>query len=497
MEASGENFLLIVAILLFAAVMAGKVAYRFGAPALLFFLGAGILFGVSLISFDSIEAVQFVGMIALCVILFTGGMDTKSSEIRPIIAPGLVLVTVGVALTALAVGAFVYFIAPWLGIQVSFLFALLLAATMASTDSASVFSILRSKKQGLQENLRPLLEFESGSNDPVAYILTILLVGIISNTSTDASAGAIIIVFMIQMIVGAVCGYLVGRFGVMIINRINLDNSSLYTVLLLSVIFFSFAFTHLLHGNGYLAVYLSGLVIGNRKIVHKRQLTIFFDGFTWLFQIFMFLTLGLFVNLEELLQPEVLILGAIVGGFLILVARPLAVFLCMAPFRKFSLKARLFVSWVGLRGAVPIIFATYPLIADIPDARLLFNIVFMVTIISLVVQGTTVGAMAKLLGLSYKEKETSFGVNMQDNIKSEFTEIVVNDAMLQSGKLLKHMSLPTNTLVMMVYRDNDYFIPHGDTEFCIGDKLLVVTDRNEELADSYKNMGVDDIMKLR
>ena len=495
-DISGENVVLVGALLLFVAVMAGKVAYRFGAPALLLFLGVGMLFGLNFISYRSVEMTQFVGMIALCIILFTGGMDTKFSEIKPIIGPGVVLATVGVVMTAFVLAGFVWLVAPWLGIEIPFALALLLASTMTSTDSASVFSILRSKKQGLKQNLRPLLELESGSNDPMAYMMTILLISVVSNTSSGVGLGMSVVFFVVQMVVGALSGYLIGRLAVWTINRIKLANHSLYSVLLLAFIFFSFAFTDLIKGNGYLAVYLSGLVIGNHKLEQKRPLTVFFDGFTWLMQIVMFLTLGLFVNSNELLEPRVLILGGLVGAFMILVARPLTVFTCLLPFRKFTTKARLYVSWVGLRGAVPILFAIYPLMAHVENAGLLFNVVFLGTIISLLVQGTTVSGMANLLGLAYEERESAFSVDMHQDMKSALTEVEVNETMLESGHTLKDITLPENTLVMMVCRDGEYFVPQGKTELKLGDKLLVISDRSEELATTYKDMGIDDVMKL-
>ncbi len=495
-DISGENVVLVGALLLFVAVMAGKVAYRFGAPALLLFLGVGMLFGLNFISYRSVEMTQFVGMIALCIILFTGGMDTKFSEIKPIIGPGVVLATVGVVMTAFVLAGFVWLVAPWLGIEIPFALALLLASTMSSTDSASVFSILRSKKQGLMQNLRPLLELESGSNDPMAYMMTILLISVVSNTSSGVGLGMSVVFFVVQMVVGALSGYLIGRLAVWTINRIKLANHSLYSVLLLAFIFFSFAFTDLIKGNGYLAVYLSGLVIGNHKLEQKRPLTVFFDGFTWLMQIVMFLTLGLFVNSNELLEPRVLILGGLVGAFMILVARPLTVFTCLLPFRKFTTKARLYVSWVGLRGAVPILFAIYPLMAHVENAGLLFNVVFLGTIISLLVQGTTVSGMANLLGLAYEERESAFSVDMHQDMKSALTEVEVNETMLESGHTLKDITLPENTLVMMVCRDGEYFVPQGKTELKLGDKLLVISDRSEELATTYKDMGIDDVMKL-
>lgn len=495
-DISGENFVLVGALLLFVAVLAGKVAYRFGAPALLLFLGVGMLFGWDFISYRSADMTQFLGMIALCIILFTGGMDTSFEEIRPVIGPGIVLATAGVIVTAFILAGFVWLIAPWIGVEMPFALALLLASTMSSTDSASVFSILRSKKTGLKQHLRPLLELESGSNDPMAYMLTVLLIGTLSSGSSHTGFGASLLFFLVQMVVGALSGYLIGRLAVWTINRIGLVNHSLYSVLLLAFIFFSFAFTDLIRGNGYLAVYLSGLVVGNHKIAQKRTLTVFFDGFTWLMQIIMFLTLGLFVNSNELLQPEVLLLGGAVGVFMIFVARPVTVFACLAPFRRFTTRARLYISWVGLRGAVPILFAIYPLMDHIEHAELLFNVVFLSTIISLVVQGTTVSGMANLLGLAYEEKESAFDVNMHEDMKSALTEVEVNETMLEGGHTLKDITLPENTLVMMVCRNGEYFVPQGKTELQVGDKLLVITDRSEELESTYKDLGIRDVMKL-
>ena len=493
-DLSGEHVVLVGAMLLFVAVMAGKVAHRFGAPALLLFLGVGMLFGWDFISFNSAELTQFVGMVALCIILFTGGMDTKFQDIRPIIVPGLLLATVGVILTAFILAFFVWLVAPWLGFEIAFPASLLLAATMSSTDSASVFSILRSKKQGLRERLRPMLELESGSNDPMAYMLTMLMISVIAQSGNTGIAFNIIYV-IVQLAVGALSGYLIGRAAVWAINRINLQNTSLYSVLLLAFIFFSFAFTDLMHGNGYLAVYISGLVVGNHQLTQKRTLTVFFDGFTWLMQIVMFLMLGLLVDTRELINTDVLILGGLVGFFMIIVARPLSVWLCMLPFRRFSTKARLYISWVGLRGAVPILFATYPIVAELEGSDLLFNVVFLSTILSLLIQGTTVSSMANLLGLAYEERESTFKVNMQEEISSALTEVEVSAAMLDNGATLKEISLPEHTLVMMVCREGNYFVPQGNTELQIGDILLVISDRSEELDTTYKQLGIEAVHK--
>ena len=495
---NAEHFLLIGAILLFVAVMAGKVAYRFNAPALLLFLAVGLFFGYDILSFNSPELTQFIGMISLCIILFSGGMDTKFSEIKPILPEGITLATAGVLTTALLLGGFIYFVSPVVGFELSFPLALLLASTISSTDSASVFSILRTRRQGLRENLRPLLELESGSNDPMAYILVVLLIKMLGGDgSEDIGIGATVLMFVVQMAVGALVGYLFGRASVWIINKININNASLYSVLLLACVFFTFSFTSLIKGNGYLAVYIAGLIVGNNKLVNKRTVTTFFDGITWLFQIIMFLMLGLLVTLEDALKPQILLLGVMAGVFLMFVARPVAVILTLAPFRNLSKKARGYISWVGLRGAVPIIFATYPWVAKIEGSEVIFNVVFIMTILSLVIQGTTVSSMAELFGLAYTEKESKFEGALQDKVKSAFTEISVTEQMLSEGNRLNKVSLPDNTLVVMVCRDGDYFVPKGNAELHMGDKLLILSDRNDELQAHYKEYGVEDIISFK
>lgn len=493
-----DNFLVVVALLLFIAVLAGKAAYRLGAPALLLFLGVGILFGYNdFINFNSSEFAEFVGMIALCIILYSGGMDTNFKEIRPVMAPGVVMATLGVILTALIVGGFIYLVAPLFGLEnLTLPFALLLAATVSSTDSASVFSILRTKKQGLQQNLRPLLELESGSNDPMAYILTVVLVSIVSQ-GTDLNLWSAVGTFIGQMLLGAGLGYGFGHVTVWMLNNINIrSNASLYSVLLLACAFFTFGITTMAYGNGYLAVYIAGLVVGNLKIVHRNMLRTFFDSFTWLLQIVLFLLLGLYADLQDLLSPEVLFMGIAIGVFMIFVARPVATFISLAPFRQFTTKARLYVSWVGLRGAVPIIFAIYTINNGVENSDYLFNVVFVITIISLLVQGTTVSGMANWLNLSFTEKERTFKLVVPDHIKSEFSEIEINNAMLKRGNTLKDIHLPGHTLVVMVYRAGEYFVPKGDTILSKGDKLLVVSDNNDELIKQVTEMGVENIIKM-
>ncbi|MDL2256013.1 potassium/proton antiporter [Parabacteroides sp. OttesenSCG-928-G06] len=491
---NAEQVLLIASVILFFSIFAGKAGYRFGLPSLLLFLGIGMLFGVDGfgIKFNDPHIAQFIGMLALSIILFSGGMDTKYNDIKPIVTQGVVLATVGVLLTTFITGGFIYFMAQIFAhklVPFSFPESLLLAAVMSSTDSASVFSILRSKGVYLKQKLRPTLELESGSNDPMAYMLTIILISYIQ--SGDMSLGGAALSLVVQLGIGALAGYLLGRAAVFIINKIDIDNESLYPILLLAVTFFTFAATTLCKGNGYLAVYIAGLVLGNAKIVHKKSIGTFFDGFTWLWQIVMFLTLGLLVNPSELLPIAPIGLG--VGIFMIIFARPISVFLCLLPFRNFTTKGKLYISWVGLRGAVPIIFATYPLIAGVEHAGMIFNVVFFITILSLLIQGTTVTKAAEWLGMvDEPPRKDDFGIDLPEEIKSAMSEIEITKEVLCHGNKLMELTLPDHTLAVMVKRGNSYFIPKGNTELFEKDKLLMISDNDEALLQAYESLGITD-----
>ena len=484
---TAENILLIGSILLFVSIVVGKTGYRFGVPALLLFLLVGMLFGSDGLGlqFHNAKIAQFIGMVALSVILFSGGMDTKFKEIRPILSPGIVLSTVGVFLTALFTGLFIWYLSgmSWTNIHFPLITSLLLASTMSSTDSASVFAILRSQKMNLKHNLRPMLELESGSNDPMAYMLTIVLIQFIQ--SDGMGTGNIIGSFIIQFLVGAAAGYILGKLAILILNKINIDNQSLYPILLLSFVFFTFAITDLLRGNGYLAVYIAGMMVGNHKITFRKEIATFMDGLTWLFQIIMFLMLGLLVNPHEMI--EVAVVALLIGVFMIVIGRPLSVFLCVLPFRKITLKSRLFVSWVGLRGAVPIIFATYPVVANVEGSNMIFNIVFFITIVSLIVQGTSVSFVARLLHLSTPLEKTGndFGVELPEEIDTDLSDMTITMEMLNEADTLKDMNLPKGTLVMIVKRGDEFLIPNGTLKLHVGDKLLLISEKNKQ--ETVKN----------
>lgn len=498
MTMSLELILLLASVLFFISMVVGKAGHKFGIPVLLLFLGVGMLFGQDGfgLEFQNIQTAQIIGTVALSIILFSGGLDTKFVDIKPIILPGVIMATGGVVLTALFTGIFAWWISGMLvpSLTVGFTTALLLAATISSTDSASVFGILRSRGTILKNNLRPLLELESGSNDPMAFMLTITLITIINSGGVSFWDVALLIV--VQLVVGALTGYYLGKLSVILINRIRLDNGALYPILLFTLGMFIFSLTYFLKGNGYLAIYIAGLVIGNSKFVHKRTSMRFMDGLAWMSQILLFLTLGLLVNPHELLGADVLIPGLIISFFIIIVARPLSVFLCLIPFKKISTRDKVFVSWVGLRGAVPIIFAILTLAAEVPHARWMFNIVFIITLVSLILQGTFLNLVAQWLKLSsrptlYRSLE-DFDVEFSEEIKSAMTEILITEDAIKHGRNLIEMPLPDKTLAVMVKRGERYFIPTGRTELCVGDKLLVISDDVKALKETYRSMGIEE-----
>lgn len=479
---SAENIILVSSILLFTSVVVSKTGYRFGVPALLLFLVVGMVFGSDGLGlqFSNASQAQFIGMIALSVILFSGGMDTKFAEIKPILWPGVALSTVGVFLTAIFTGLFIWFIT---GTSIStvhlpILTSLLLASTMSSTDSASVFAILRSQKMNLKHNLRPMLELESGSNDPMAYMLTIVLIQVIQ--TGNMSLGAIIGQFLIQFIVGGAAGFLLGKLAIKMLNRLNIDNQALYPIMLLAFVFFTFSFTDRIHGNGYLAVYILGIMVGNNKIPYRKDTAITMDGLSWLCQIVMFISLGLLVNPHELLGVALVALP--IGIFMILIGRPLSVFLSLLPFKNIKTRSKLFVSWVGLRGAVPIIFATYPVVEGVPGSHVIFNIVFFITILSLVIQGTTIPFFARKLNLSTPLEKTGndFGVELPEEIDSVLFDMTVTKEMIAEADTLKDMNLPAGTLVMIVKRNDKFLIPNGSLKLEPNDKLLLISESEQD-----------------
>ncbi len=492
-----ELILLILSLLFFASIFTDRIGNKFGVPALLLFLVVGMVFGpdglgswisedgVGYISSLSLDSVQAISTVALCVILFSGGMDTKIADIRPVMGPGVTLATIGVLLTALFSGILIYLIFGWINalVSVGFTTALLMASTMSSTDSASVFSILRTNNIGLKHNLRPLLEIESGANDPMAYVLTITLIGIVTaGEAKEISALTIAQEIVVQLIVGAVMGFALGKAAVSLMRKAKLTNESLYPIMILTFCIFIFSVTYYMKGNSYLAVYMGGLMIGNSKFVRKRQTKSFFDGLTWLCQLLMFLLLGLMVKPHELMQWEVWLPCLIISFVMIFISRPLAVAICLQPFKEFQSRDKVLVSWVGLKGAVPIIFAILCMANNVPHANLLFNVVFLCTIISLILQGTSLSALARSLHLTQeveqKKRLQYFDIELPEEVEEYAQEMVVTKEMLQNGTMLKEMGIPESVRIIMTRRGENFMVPNGKTNLKEGDKLLVITEDN-------------------
>jgi cell volume regulation protein A len=471
------NILLIGSVLLVISVIAGKTSGTLGVPTLIFFLIVGVLAGsegIGGINFDNAAIAQFIGVVALNIILFSGGLDTNWQSIKPVLWKGISLSTIGVFLTALSVGVFVHFVLDFTLSE-----GLLLGAIVSATDAAAVFSILRNKGIGLKGYLRPVLELESGSNDPMAYFLTISLTTVVA--SGNVNLAELIPAFLKEFIIGGAIGFLMGRASAWLINNIQLKSEGLYPVLTLGIAMFTYSITNAIHGNGFLAIYLCALILGNSNIIHRRSMIKFYDGQAWLMQIFLFLTLGLLVFPSRVIP--LIGTGLLISAFLMFIARPIGVFASLS-FFKSNIRSKLFVSWVGLRGGVPIVFATYPLIAGIPKAELIFNLVFFISITSVLLQGTTLSYVAKLLHVALPagaKRRVGIDFEITDNIKSELEEIIVIEKSNAIGKKIVELQIPPTVNILAIKRNDVYIAPNGSTKIHAGDILHVLAEDKSSL----------------
>ena len=476
-----EHLLLLFSILIFAAVLVTKVGSRYGVPSLLLFLLLGMVAGEDVLGvrFDDFELAENIGHFAMTIILFTAGLETSFKETRPVVRQGALLSTAGVLLTILFSGVFIWLVSDAaIPVSMSLTGCFLLAAVMGSTDSASVFSVLRSKKLHLRENLGPMLEMESGSNDPMAYILTIVLTQLMTESPDSLGAGKLVMtgfgLVFLQIVVGAGVGFGVGYAGRWILGRLRLASSPLYAILILSLGYFANGVAGLLMGNGLLALYVTALMIGNRAdIPHRKEILNFFNGMTWLMQLVMFLMLGLLARPSKMLP--MLVPALVIGLFMIFVARPASVFLCLLPFRGLSTRAKVFTSWVGLKGAGPILFALCPVVAGLEGADDMFNMVFLITLISLLLQGMTLSPVARMLRLSYEEdpQVETFGMEIPEEM-GMLRDHTVTEEDLKKGPTLRDLGLPHGIRVMMVRRGDSYLVPHGSMPLEIGDRLVII-----------------------
>lgn len=474
-----ENILLVGSILLFISIIVGKTSYKFGVPTLILFLAIGMLAGsdgIIGIQFDDPKLAQFIGIVSLNFILFSGGLDTNWKTVKPILKEGLVLSTLGVLLTALTLGTFVYYITDFTIYE-----SMLLGSIVSSTDAAAVFSILRSKNLALKSNLRPTLELESGSNDPMAYVLTLAFLTLVINQ--DLSILSIIPLFLQQMILGGIGGFVFGKLSEIIINKIKLGFEGLYPVLVIALMFITFSATDAVGGNGFLAIYICAVYLGNQDLIHKSTILKMFDGMAWLMQIVLFLTLGLLVFPSQI--TPYLGIGLLISVFLILVARPISVFLSLM-FFKMKLGRRFYISWVGLRGAVPIVFATYPLLAGIDKANIIFSIVFFISVSSVLIQGTTLSVFAKWLNVALPDEVKPIAENDRYILnlpKSSMEEVTVLPDSFAVEKRIIDLHFPKSAFIVMIKRNGKFVRPGGSTVIEAHDTLVLLLDNDESLKE--------------
>lgn len=463
-----ELYIIIIATLMLLSVFASKLSDHFGVPALLIFLGVGMLAGsdgLLGIHFEDAKVAQSVGTIALIFILFGGGLDTSWKSIKPVIKEGLLLATIGVILTALLTALCVRFL-----LEFSWLESLLLGAIISSTDAAAVFAILRAKGIALKKRLAPLLELESGSNDPMAIFLTVAVLQMIL-LPESSSVLEWIGKFFLQFVVGGAMGYLFGVLLPPILNRIHLSFYGLYPVFSIAWVLLLFSASSFLGGNGFLAVYIAGIAANAREFVHKKNLIGFHDGIAWIMQITVFLTLGLLVYPSEL--PSIAPVAMLIALWLMIVARPIGVMVTLK-LSPLSLREKSFISWVGLRGAVPIVLATYPFLEELESSVLIFNTVFFIVLTSVLIQGTTLPKMAKLMGVSeHKEEVESTPIIASPLMQHTLKQFYIPQYSNAIDKSIAELELPHEFLILLIRRGEENIKPTGSTLFSEGDMLLI------------------------
>jgi potassium/hydrogen antiporter len=464
-----ELVVLVAAVLLVVSIAASAASNRLGVPALVLFLLIGMLAGSDGpggIAFSDPWLAQAVGVVALVFILYSGGLDTEWRRIRTVLGSGLALANLGVLASTLLVGGFATLVLGFGPLE-----GMLLGAIVSSTDAAAVFSVMRTRGVNLRGDLEPLIELESGTNDPIAVFLTIGITSLL--IEPGASLLGLVPQFVVQMALGTLGGLVFGRANAWLLNRIRLPQAGLYSVFSLGLALLTYGMAFLIGGNGFLAVYVAGVVVGNRNVLHKRSLLQFHEGVAWLMQIAMFLALGLFVFPSQL--APVALNGVLLALFVTLVARPLSVILALA-FSRFRLAEKLMVAWAGLRGAVPIVLATYPMLAGVPEAGTIFHLIFFAVLASVLLQGTTIGLVARFLGLnlpgSPPEATQLFVPDVRLN--SRLLDLSIPPGSSWAGKSVMELGLPAGVLVVQVQRGEQRLVPSGATVLEAGDHVFVL-----------------------
>lgn len=488
---NSDYIILLSALLLIVGVVTTKFSTRLGVPALVLFILVGMITGsdgLGLIHFDNARIAQLIGIFALVIILFEGGLQTKWTTVKSVAMPSLSLATLGVIITTVVVA-----VAAKLILGVTWLEGFLFGAIVGSTDAAAVFAVL--KGQNIKARLGATLEAESGSNDPMAVFLTISLIELIM--VEDPLYLLLVGSFFWQMGIGLIMGLVLGKIATFAVNRINLDSSGLYPLFALSFALLTYSITALIGASGLLAVYVAALVIGNSDLTYRHSIYRFNEGFAWMAQILMFTILGLLVFPNQLLTLDIMIKGLILSFILIVIARPLAVFLSTMKM-GYNLKEKIFLSWAGLRGAVPIVLATFPMIAGLVNSPLFFNVVFFVVLTSALIQGSTISLFAEKLGLTGRKKTESLHSLELVSIgkaNAEIIEYEVHEPTLITEHTLAEIEFPKDVLINAIIRNGELITPYGETKIEVGDILYILVSREskKELKSLLKTKTVETV----
>jgi len=467
-----ETLLLIGSVLIILSIVMMMFFQNLGIPALVLFLAVGMAAGsdgIGGIHFDDQMLARSLGIVALVVILFSGGLDTHWERTRPALWQAFSLATLGVFLTAMLVG-----LATYLLLDFGLLPSLLLGAIISSTDAAAVFSILRVRNLGLPHRLSAAVELESGTNDPTAVFLTVGLLQLIANAETGAAGLSLL--FLKQMGLGGLAGLGSGKALVILVNRLRFPSDGIAFVFTTAFIALTFSLTDRLGGSGFLAVYIAGIIAGNSSIRYKKSMVRFWDAQAWICQIGMFLILGLLVFPSQL--PGIAREGLLISAFLMLVARPVAVFISLS-FSRLNLREKGFLSWVGLRGAVPIILATFPFSAGLPEANAIFNIVFFIVLTSALLQGSSLHLAARVFRLAEPQDpqhKSPIDFSPAEGLHAESLDFVLPQGSDLAGKAIVDLRLPPDTVIVMVSRKDVFLIPAGGTRLEEGDVVSLITE---------------------
>lgn len=471
------SYILLVAAVILLCLSLNKMSNKLGIPMLLAYILLGMMFGtdgILKIPFDNFTIAEQICTVSLIFIMFYGGFGTNWKQAKPVAGKAVLLSTVGVILTAVTTGAFCHFI-----LKMDFWESMLIGSVISSTDAASVFSILRSKRLNLKNNTASMLEVESGSNDPCSYMLTVIILTIMSG---ELSGSSLVVMIFSQIIFGILVGVVVALAAAFILKKVNFATDGFDTIFVFSMALVSYAGASMINGNGYLAAYIAGIILGNTPLHHKKSLVHFFDGITGLMQMLIFFLLGLLAYPSQL--PKILPIALAIAVFLTFVARPVSVFAIMMPFRC-PVKQQLLVSWAGLRGAASIVFAIMATVSPAYTKNDLFHIVIFIVLFSISIQGTLLGLVAKKLDMIDENGNVmkTFS-DYSDEMPVEFVKISIKAGHPWENRRIKDLTSLPDLLLVLILRGEERIIPNGNTVVLAGDKIVLSALSPEE------NLGI-------